>query len=214
MPTWLNDRTFMPYAPGPALWTRGGLGGSRPLDVVRHAKRLRDDRQARVDRGRRRKERRVDDEQIVHVVRAAERIEHRRPRIAAEHERAALMRRVARRVRVRHHLPESEPVQDSRRFLHESCMRPQVVRSILRAGCGRRCRSSRDCRRAADPRTSPASPRRATPTHRRPRAGCHHRHAEVPSRVADDLRHDAMRAALRLNLAQRIGASGPAGRNR
>ena len=53
-------------------------------DVVGDAQRLRDDRQAGVDGRRRREERGVDDEQVLDVVRAAERVEHRRARIGAE----------------------------------------------------------------------------------------------------------------------------------
>ena len=64
------------------------------LDVVRDPQRLRRDRQAGVDRRRRWKERGVDDEQIVHVVGAAIRIQHRFARVGPETERAALVRRV------------------------------------------------------------------------------------------------------------------------
>ena len=55
---------------------------------------------ARVHRRRRGEERRVDDEEVLDVVRAAERIEHRCPRIGAEAQRAALVRGVLRAVRV------------------------------------------------------------------------------------------------------------------
>ena len=93
----------------------GSLGGSvgEMFDVVNMCmQRLRDDRQPRVDRRRRGKERRVDDEEIVDVVGAAERVEHRLRAIAAEDERAALMRRVARAVRVRDDQRKADAAED------------------------------------------------------------------------------------------------------
>ena len=91
----------------------------RLSNVIRDAQRLRRDRQPRVDRRGRREERRIDDEQVVDVVRAAERIEHRRARIGAEAERAALMRRVLLLVRVRDDDPEAETPEDALHFRDE-----------------------------------------------------------------------------------------------
>ena len=107
MPTWLNDRAFTVTS----LRSR-----SCGLDVVRHPERLRGDGQPGIDGSRRRKERRVDDEEILDVVRAAERIEHRRARVVAEDERAALMRRVPHADRVREHFrrPVAEAPEDPR----------------------------------------------------------------------------------------------------
>src|SRR6476646_2531625 len=99
MPVWLKERALM--ATSPLLHVSG-------LDVVRDPKRLRRNRQAWVDRRRRRKERRVHDEEILDVVRATERIEHRLTGVGAEAERPALMRRVLALMRVLHDDPEAE----------------------------------------------------------------------------------------------------------
>src|SRR5688572_554052 len=93
MPTWLKDRALTVQL----LEQASEIGAD---DVVGHAQRLRGNRQRGVDRGRRRKERGVDDEEILDVVGAAKRIEDRGPRIRSETKRAALVRRVLRPGRV------------------------------------------------------------------------------------------------------------------
>src|SRR5215218_5807831 len=69
---------------------RRGNSESFP-QLVADAQGLRRDGQRRVDRGRRWKERRIDDVQVVQVVRATIGIKHRLTGIMAEPECAALM---------------------------------------------------------------------------------------------------------------------------
>ena len=117
----------------------------------------------------RREERAVDDEQVVDVVRAAEGVEHGRTRIGPEHERPALVRRVPRPVRMRHDDRETEPAQDPFRVPHQPPVRAQIVRCVIERDASGRVQRHRVACPTADPRTSPASRRRARPTRRRRR---------------------------------------------
>ncbi len=109
-------------------------------------------------------------------------------------ERAALVRGVLALVRVRHHFPESEPVQDARRLLDERVRAPRGCSDGSAAGCARprptvtrlssRGRSS-DIASQSTPRATQAS---------YAHTGIHGNHG---------LRHDAVRAALGLDVAER-----------
>jgi len=99
-------------------------------DVFRDAQRLRADGQSGVHRRGRREERRVDYEEVLDVVGAAEGIEHGMPRVGSEDHRAALVRGVSRSMRVRHDEPEAELPKDPFRFLHELVVRAKVVRTV------------------------------------------------------------------------------------
>ena len=112
---------------------------------------------------------------FVDVVGAAERIEHRRARIGAEHQRAALVRRILRPRRVGERLrrPVAETPQNLAQLARPAARAPACcsggTSSTMRPSGVER---ARDCRGPAGPRSSPASRSRATPTRRTPTAGC------------------------------------------
>ena len=128
-------------------------------------------------------------------MRAAERIEHGPLRIGAEAERAALMRGVLLLVRVRDHDPEPELPQDALHFGHEALVADDVVRLVVQpdAAVGRQ----RDAVVLAREVLGDREPVHAArdPGLVRPERNPRH----------DRLRHHAVRASLRLNLAERVG---------
>src|SRR5688500_20218194 len=95
--------------------------------MVGDSQRLRGDRQTGVDRCRRREERGVDDEEILDVMRAAVRIQHRVTRVAAEAERAALVRGVLAAEGVLDDRSEAKLAEGPLRLADEAAVRPDVV---------------------------------------------------------------------------------------
>ena len=98
--------------------------------MIGDPQRLGNDGQTGIDCGRRRKKRRIDDEEILHIVRPAVRVEHRLLRIRTEYDRPALVGRVLFLVRKRHHDPESESFEHPANLSHQPCMCPLIVRSV------------------------------------------------------------------------------------
>src|ERR1700730_640032 len=109
MPAWLSDRAFTHVSPSIQFDL---------FNMVGDPERLRGNRQCRVHCGRRRKKRRIDDEEILDVVRAAVRTQQGRSSVCPETERSTLMRGVAVPVRVAHHLPEAEAPENAPGFPH------------------------------------------------------------------------------------------------
>src|SRR5258708_10980505 len=123
MPVWLKDLAF----------TNASSGKIVLDDVIRDPNRLGRDRQPGVHRRGRGEERRVDDEEILDVVGAAERIEDGGTPIRAETERPALVGRVPLAMRVLHHDPETQPLQDPLRLRDQHAVLDDVVWTLLQA---------------------------------------------------------------------------------
>jgi len=101
------------------------------LEVVCDPDCLRNDGQPRVDRSRRREERRIHDVEVVDVVGLAVNVEHRLVRVGAEHQRAALVRGVLGSVRVLDHDPEPELAENVLHLLDQPVVRSQVVGFVV-----------------------------------------------------------------------------------
>ena len=197
MPTWLNER---------ALIRNSIYDRSVGLDVVRDAQRLRHDRQPGLTAADEGKNDASTTNRFSTSWVAAPRIEHRR--------RAGRCRSTACRTGASCSCscasassPSRSPGRCSMRVVSlTSCAcAVEVVRAVVQPDAAVRLRPSRGCPRAADPPTSPASRRRATPRLVRPQRNPRH----------DGLRHDAVRPALRLDLAERVrSCPGRGSRNR
>ena len=133
-------------------------------------------------------------------MRAAEGVEHRLARVVPEYQRAALVGGVPGLVRVGHDEREPQPAEDAPGLSHQPLVRPGVVGRIGEANAaigfhGHAIVRVRQVLRHHQP-IHPARAPRVVGPHRNPR---HHR-----------LCHHAVRAALRLDLPQRIRRVGPA----